>query len=74
MIVAGQAGECDPAGAAAGGDLLQAVGPIAPAAQQADEDEAGVRYDTLDIEVYRERVAELQEVGEAQARRMRVVP
>ncbi len=44
-LVAGQAGQGDAALGAAGGDLLQAVGPVAAAAEQPDQRRGG-RCDT----------------------------
>ena len=50
--------------------LLQAVRPVAAAAEQAQDDQPRPADHLLDILVDRQRVAELQEVGEAQARRV----
>ncbi len=67
-LVAGQAGQCNAPLGTAGRDLLQAVGPVGAAAQQADDDQPGVRDDAVDVKVDRQGMAELEQVGEAQAR------
>ena len=58
--------EGDAAPAAAVAHLLDAVGPIARAAQQPHDYELGVPQDVLDVFVDREVVGEEQQVGEAQ--------
>ena len=65
-LVTGQAGQGDAALGATGGDLLHAVGPVAAATEQPDQHETGARHDALDIEVDRQRVAQLEKVGKAQ--------
>ena len=64
LIVAGQEHE-HRAGARAGlDDLLDPVGPVGLPAEQAHDDEPGLRDDLLAIEVDRGVVRELHEVGE----------
>ena len=73
LIVAWQHGELNVAGAADRNDLLQTVGPVAAAAEQAQYHQARAADHLLDIQVDRHRMAELQEIGEAQARAYRAV-
>ena len=64
LIVAGQQRERR-AGARAGlDDLLDSIGPVGLPAEQAHDDEPGLRDDLLAIEIDRGVVRELHEVGE----------
>ena len=58
----------DAAGAARRNRLLQTVGPVAAAAQQTQYHQARAADHLFDVQVHRHRMAELQEIGEAQAR------
>ena len=58
-------------GATGAGDLLQPIRPVAAAAEQAQDHQARLGDHLLDIEIDRHRVAELEQVGEPQARRVR---
>ncbi len=58
-------------------DVAQALEPIAPvieAAEAAHEHELRARRRLLRVEIHRERMAELLQAGEAQARKRRRVP
>jgi len=68
LIVTRQARERDAALAALRRDLLDAIWPVAHAAQQAHHHQLGVGDDVLDIGIDRQVMRELQQVGEAQAR------
>ena len=74
LIVARQDGERDGAGAAGRNDLLHAVRPVAAPAEQAQDDQARPPDHLLGVQVDRQRMAELQEVGQAQARSARRPP
>ena len=67
-FVAWQHGELYAAGTTDRNDLLQTVGPVAAAAEQAQDHQVRAADHLLHIQVDRHRVAELQEIGEAQAR------
>ena len=68
LVVARKHGEGNAARAAGAHHLLQAIGPVAAPAEQANDDEAGPADHLLDVQVDRHRMAQLKEVGEAQAR------
>ncbi len=68
LIVAWQHGELYAAGTTDRNDLLQTVGPVAATAEQAQYHQVRAADHLLDIQVDRHRMAELQEIGEAQAR------
>jgi hypothetical protein len=70
LIVAGQQGERYVPLAAHGRELLDAVRPIADPAQEAHHHHFGPAHYPVRVEVNREVVAELHEVGEAQARQV----
>ena len=63
-VVAGEASEGNPSRGAGGCDLLQAVAPVAAPAQEADHDQLGLRHHAVDMQVDRERMAELENAGE----------
>ena len=70
LVVARQHGERDAVRAAGLGDALDTVGPVADAAEQADNDEPRAGDDRVDVDVDRHVVGELQEVGETEARKV----
>ena len=65
LVVARHHGERDAAPPAALDNLLDTIGPIADAPQQPHQDELGPRDDFVHVEVDREVVAQVHEVGEA---------
>jgi hypothetical protein len=65
LVVAGQRHEGDAAGVERGGILDEAVGPVAPAAQDSGHDHAGARGAAVEVQVHRERV---REVAQGQSR------
>ncbi len=69
LIVARQRGEQASACATRRRHLLEAIGPVAAAAQEAEHDQLRPGDHPLDIEVDRERMAELEQIGEAEAGR-----
>ncbi len=70
LVVAGQDRQRDGAVAAEGAQLLDAVGPVAHAAEEAHDHELRVLHDVVEVFVDRQVVAEKQQVGEAEARRI----
>ena len=64
--IAGEHCERDGAGAAEGGQFFGAVTPVVEPAKQAQHDTARVGGRLLEVEVHRERVAQLAERGEPQ--------
>ena len=70
LIVSRQDGERDVAGTAGAGNLFQAIGPIAPTAEEAQHHQLCVCDDRLDMEIDRHRMAEPEHVGEPQCRRL----
>ena len=68
LVVARKQGERYPALAREGREPLDAIGPISDATQKANDDEPRVPYHALDIEIDREIVGELLEIGEAEHR------
>ena len=47
-------------------DLIEAVAPVGRAAEDAENDKPGVREGVLDVEINRQRVLQLEKVGEPQ--------
>ncbi len=68
LVVARECRERDALGPAGRCHLFQPVGPVAAAAEQAQDHEPRVRDHLLDMMVDRERMTELEQVGKAQAR------
>jgi hypothetical protein len=66
LRVSRQKAELDAAFARGGFHLVEAIAPVGRAAQDAEHDELRVAQRLLDIEVDRERMLELQQVGEAE--------
>ena len=54
-------------------DLVDAVRPVAAAAEQPHHDEARVPYDLVDVEIDRKVVRQAHQVGEPQAREIRAI-
>ena len=68
LVVAGDCGEPDAAPPTGNRDLLNAIGPIARAAEQAHDHQPGVRHHVFNIQVDRHVMTQLQEICETQAR------
>ena len=73
LVVAGQQRQRDAVLAAGLGQLLDPVGPVAPPAQQPRDNQLRVSRDFLDIEIDGQVMAEMQQAGEPQARRVRIL-
>ena len=74
LIVAGKNGKGNALRSAGCGDLLQAVWPIAPPAEQAEHHQFCLGDDRLDIKIDRHRMGEAQHVGEPERGRLRRPP
>ena len=70
----GRAASVNAAGAAGRRHLLQAVGPVAAAAEEAQDDQARPRHDPLDVQVDRHRMTQLEQVRQTQGGRVRRPP
>jgi hypothetical protein len=73
LVVAGQQGQRDIMLAAGLGQLLDAIGPVGPPAKQPRHHDFGVPCDFPDIKIDGKVMAEMQQAGESQGGRVRIL-